>query len=120
MTNPGLYSGIYQQIREYAEMLDNVLIQLKDDQNSDKTSQHELSEWLSELADERTNALSTRMVALLMIGDDSISRTRWSRLAAVLKTEKVDASVVRELENLAQLLERVQADAMAKMRGWSH
>jgi hypothetical protein len=37
-----------------------------------------------------------------------------------LKSEKVEATVIRELESLAQLLEQVQASAVAKMRGWSH
>jgi len=120
MTNPGLYSGIYQQIREYAELVDNVLVNLKSNQNSDASTRHRLAELLSDLAVERTNALSTRMIALLIIGDDATSRIRWSRLATALKAEKVDASAIRELESLAQLLEQVQADAMAKMRGWSH
>jgi hypothetical protein len=121
MTNPGLYSGIYQQIREFAELVDDVLIALKaEDEKSDTPSRQKLAKLLSDLASEHTDTLPTRMIALLVIGDDDSSRVRWSRLATALKSEKVDRSAIDELENLAQLLEQVQADAIAKMRGWSH
>jgi hypothetical protein len=120
MTNPGLYSGIYQQIREYAELVDNLLVKLKTDQGDDKSLRFELADLLAELSVERTDTLSTRMIALLVIGDDATSRARWLRLSNNLKSEKVEATVIRELESLAQLLEQVQASAVAKMRGWSH
>lgn len=119
MTNPGLYSGIYQQIREIAELVDEVLVNLKEEgDKADKPSRQKLSELLAQLVAERTNTLSLRMVALLVIGDDTNSRKRWGRLANILKSDKVDYSLINELDSLAQLLEQVQADAMAKMRGW--
>lgn len=120
MSNPGLYSGIYQQIREYAELVDNVLISLKGEQDSEKALRTRLSERLSELIAEQANMLSTRLIGLLVVGDDPASRARWSRLATALKAEKVEPSAIRELETLAQVLEHAQVDAMAKMRGWSH
>ncbi len=120
MSNPGLYSGIYQQIREHAELVDNVLVKLKTGEGNDNSLRLELADLLSELSVEKTDTLSTRMIAMLVIGDDATSRARWRRLSNNLKAEKVDVSAIHELENLAQLLEQVQANAVAKMRGWSH
>lgn len=120
MTNPGLYSGIYQQIREIAELVDDVLIHLKEEgEQAEKSSRQQLSELLEQLVVERTDTLSLRMVSLLVIGDDLTNRRRWTKLANVLKSNQVDNSVLTELDSLAQLLEQVQADAMAKMRGWA-
>ncbi|MBI1282204.1 MAG: hypothetical protein GC179_29020 [Anaerolineaceae bacterium] len=119
MTNPGLYSGIYQQIREYAELVDSILVKLKTDQGDDKSLRFELADLLAELSVERTDTLSTRMIALLVIGDDAMGRARWLRLSNNLKAEKVATTTIYELEKLAQLLEQVQATAVAKMRGWS-
>jgi len=120
MTNPGLYSGIYKQISEYAELVDDVLINLKaEGDKGDTSSRHVLGDLLSQLVVERTDTLPLRMVALLIIGDDANNRKRWSRVANLLKSDKVDNALVDELDNLAQLLEQVQADAMAKMRGWT-
>lgn len=120
MTNPGLYSGIYQQIREIAELVDDVLVNLKEEgDKADKSSRQKLAELLVQLAAERTDTLPLRIVALLVIGDDTNNRKRWARLANLLKSDKVDNSLIDELDSLAQLLEQVQADAMAKMRGWA-
>lgn len=121
MTNPGLYSGIYQQIREYAELVDEVLITLKADNDKvDRAPRQKLADVLSELVTERANSLQVRMVGLLIIGDDTNNRARWARVARLLNSDVVDTSLIAELESLAQTLEEGQSDAMAKMRGWSY
>lgn len=119
MTNSGLYSGIYQQVREYAELVDNLLVRLKTNEGDNKSMRFELADILSELSTEGTGTLSTQMTAMFAIGDDTTSRTRWLQLANKLKSENIDTKVISELENLALLLEKVQANAVAKMRGWS-
>ena len=90
------------------------------EQGDDKSLRFELADVLAELSVERTDSLSTRMITMLVIGDDATSRERWLRLSNSLKSENVEATVIRELESLAHLLEQVQANAVAKMRGWSH
>lgn len=121
MTNPGLYSGIYQHIREYAELVDEVLITLKaDGAKAERASREKLSDLLTGLVAERANSLPLRMVGLLIVGDDANSRARWVRVAKLLKSAVVDAALIAELESLAQTLEQIQSDAMAKMRGWSY
>jgi len=120
MTNPGLYSGIYQQIREIAEIVDDVLINLKADADkADKASRPKLAELLEQLAAERTDTLQLRMVAVLVIGDNTNNRKRWARVAGLLKSDKVDKVLIEELDSLAQALEQMQSEAMAKMRGWA-
>ena len=120
MTNPGLYSSIYQQIREVAELVDDVLINLKAEADkADKSSREKLGELLDQLVAERTDTLQLRMVALLVIGDNVNNRKRWARVANLLKSNRVDNILIDELDSLAQILEQMQAEAMAKMRGWS-
>lgn len=120
MTNPGLYSGIYQQIREIAELVDDVLINLKaDTDKADTSSRQMLAELLQQLVAERTDTLQLRMVALLIVGDNANDRKKWERTAQQLSSGKTSSSLIEELDKLAQLLEQMQADAMAKMRGWS-
>lgn len=118
MNNPGLYSSVYQLIREYAELVDTVLINLKS-----KTSQvndparQRLGELLINLAGETWDNLPIRMIALILRDKDRTRQQKWEKLGKALLSEQFDTSGIRELEELAVALEHEQAGAISKMRG---
>lgn len=118
MSNPGLYSSVYQQIREYAALVDMVLISLKENPESADTHREQLSRLLADLANPEQTDLSLRIVAI-MFGSETGSRKTWQRLSQALRNTQFERTVIHDLEQFAQVLEEKQADALAKMRGWS-
>lgn len=120
MSDTSLYSGLYQQIREYAEMVDDVIIDLKEGTSSPSDAHRkELGELLVKLAGDRWDDLSTRLVALMLRDKGDIAQAEWARVGNALLSSKTDSSVVEPLEHLARSLEQEQAGVMERIRGWS-
>jgi hypothetical protein len=120
MSNPGFYSDIYQQIRTYADLVDKVLIALKDDARTSDPSRESLAQILDSFAVDEQEDLSVRIIVLMLGGNNKANREKWLSLSAALRGGKSDRSLIEDLELLAHTLEQQQADALAKMRGWSH
>ena len=120
MSNPGFYSDIYQQIRSYAEIVDTVLIGLKDDTRSNDSNREKLAQILDAFAESEQEDLSIRIIVIMLGGNNETNRERWSRLSVELRANKPDRILIDDLERFAHTLEQQQADALAKMRGWSH
>lgn len=116
MSNPGFYASIYEQIREYAELVDNVLIGLKSGTSSQNDPQRQkLGNLLIILAGDTWDSLPTRMIALML--RDRHNTSQWAQLGKTLLTEQSDPSVIKDLETLAVALEQEQAETINRMRG---
>ncbi len=118
MSNPGLYASIYEQIREYAELVDTVLIGLKSgtSQPHDPVRQT-LGNLLITLAGETWESLPTRMIALMLRDTHKTSQQKWQQLGQALLAEQFDPNFTKDLEDLAVALEQEQAGTITKMRG---
>lgn len=118
-SDTGLFSGLYQQTRECAELVDQVLIQIKDGTSSPKDkSRQELSKFLIHLGNNEWEDLSSRLIILVLRGKEDFAEAQWSRAGSALLSSEVDTSVVELLEQLARSLEQEQTGAMERMRGW--
>jgi hypothetical protein len=121
MSDTSFYSGLYQQIREYAELVDDVLIGLKEGTSSSSdASRQKLGEFLLNLANDCSDDLPTRLLVLVLQDKGGVASAEWSRIGNALLSSEVDNSVVEPLEKLACSLEQEQAGAMARIQGWSH
>lgn len=118
MSNPGLYSSIYEQVQRYAEMVDEVLISLKSGTAKANPSLVALSQFLDTLTEADNSDLSIKIISMMMEAGDPKNKAKWQRLSQKLQMDSPDESLVRELEEFAQQLEFQQAEALAKMRGW--
>jgi hypothetical protein len=117
MSQISMYSGVYEDIREYADLLDKVLIDLKGGNSSpDDPIRRKLADLLKSLLTSQTGDLSMRMVNFLLRGTREIDASELARIGELLESTQVDNSVIEPLERLAQSLEREQAVAMARMR----
>ena len=117
MSQISMYSGVYEDLREYAELLDKVLIDLKGGNSSpDDPIRRKLADLLKSLLTSQTGDLSMRMVNFLLRGTREIDASELARIGELLESTQVDNSVIEPLERLAQSLEREQAVAMARMR----
>lgn len=120
MSNPGFYSDIYQQIREYAALVDKVLIGLKENIHSNDPNREKLAQLLDSFAEREQEDLSIKIITIMLEGNDETSRVRWNQMSMTLRAAIPPQSLIDDLERFAQKLEQQQADALAKMRGWAH
>lgn len=120
MSEAGLYSGLYEHIREYAELLDNVLIGLKRNASTpDDESRRKLSRFLMSLGSDRWSDLSTRLITILVRDKVDVDEREWAEAGAALMSAEVDSSIIELLEKLALSLEQEQVGALARIRGSS-
>lgn len=118
MNNPGLYASIYQQIREYAELVDTVLISIKSGISAvSDPERQKLGNLLITLSGNTWDSLPTRMIALLLRDKDNVNQQKWAKLGRVLLSEQLDPSITKDLEDLAVALEQEQVGTITKMRG---
>ena len=120
MNDMGAYSGLYDQIREYAVLLDKVLIALKSGKSDPHDLEREqLSQFLLELTQERPEDPSFRILSVALRESPLSDKTAWKQMAQALQKPKLDSVMLNRLEGLAQLMEEKRAGTFAKMRGWS-
>lgn len=118
MSNPGLYASIYQQIREYAELVDTVLIGLKAGTSTVNDSpRQQLGRLLLTLSGDTWDSLPIRLIALMLRDKDKINKQKWATLGNTLLSEHPASSVIKDLEDLAMVLEQEQVGTITKMRG---
>jgi hypothetical protein len=120
MNDTGLFSGIYEGIRNQADLLDRVLVQLKAGTSVPENSERQqLAAWLVSLADPDTTDYSARMIRLLLRGQRPGLQQGWAEIGESLLGGTVGGPVIDRLEELARALEREQATALARLRGES-
>jgi hypothetical protein len=118
MNDTGLFSGIYEGIRDHADLLDRVLVQLKAGTSVVGNDERQrLAAWLTALDDEQTTDYSARMIQLMLRSQRPRLQGGWAEVSASLSAGAVNAAVIGRLEELARALEREQAAALARLRG---
>jgi hypothetical protein len=118
MNDTGLFSGIYQGIRDQADLLDRVLVRLKAGTSGrHDEDRQQLAAWLCSLGDTQTLDASACMVRVLLRGRGATVQQGWEEVGRSLQQELVGTSVIDRLEELARALDREQAEALARLRG---
>jgi hypothetical protein len=111
---------MYEQLRECAELLDKVLVELKRGTSRPQDEKRKkLAEFLTELGSARTSSMAARLIRLLVKTEGHVSPQELARIGARLisPTDELDRTAISHLERLARSLEQEQAVAMARMRG---
>ena len=117
MNHIAMYSGVYEEVREYAELLDEVLIELKGGTSSPQDEgRKKLGQFLKRLVKPRKGDLTTRLFNILLRDNDELDPLELSRIGGLLMSTEADDAVIEPLEKLAKSLEQEQAVAMARMR----
>jgi hypothetical protein len=120
MSQTAILSGMYEQLRECAELLDKVLVELKGGTSHPQDEKRKkLAEFLTELGSARTSSMAARLIRLLVKAEGDVTPHELARIGARLSspTGELDRTAISQLERLARSLEQEQAVAMARMRG---
>lgn len=117
MSTIGLYSTLYTRLSEYAELLDRVLIQLKQEQRlTISEQQQQLGELLVSLT-QSPRPLEAQFLIVLLQDNPRKSLSEWNQLGQALLSNRIASIEIAKLEKLAQTLEYERASTFARMRG---
>jgi hypothetical protein len=117
MSWSGLNTGLYEQIRHYAEITDQALVELKDDSDPPRhESTQRLGKLLSELDSIRRQDLSARLMWLILHETMKMKEQEIVGLGITLLNAERNDSAIKSLEKLAQALAKQQAVVKARMR----
>ena len=118
MSAIGLYSGIYAQLREFGELLDEVLMGLKGGSSlGNRINVDALASRFEEIGAQDAVNLQTQMLRVVLQKRMGKSPGYWVNLGHRLRNEKADDELVAVLERMATVLEHERAGAFAEMRG---
>lgn len=122
MSQTAISFGMYEEVRNYAELLDEILVKIKNDNLID-TDQKKilLGEFLENIGDGSTSNLTARYIGLTLNARNKNWRKVLSQIAGKLTGQEsltqLKRDDIRSLENLAKFLEGEQAEAAARIRG---
>jgi hypothetical protein len=120
MSSVGLNAGLYARIRDYAVMLDDVLIRLKSGSvsSTDERLQH-LAAVLHNLgAGGHRDVETLLLLAVVQTNDAPRGRTpAWEQMSRDLLAGSATTTLIAQLEWLATTLEQERFGMLAKLRG---
>ena len=117
MSEAGLYSGLYSTVRQMAELVDSVLLDIKAGNRGDAKGQRQrLGTLLLHIAEPSSDDLVSHLLAIMVkespkAGFDPIT------LGHELLTPNAPVDTVNTLEMLAAMLENERANMLVRMRG---
>jgi len=119
MSQAAIFPVMYKEVRDYAELLDKVLIELKGGTGQPQDEERKrLAHFLTELASANTRSLATRMVSRLLRNEGRVTPQKLAAIGVKLNSPGVaaiDQTMISQLEELARALEQEQAVAMARI-----
>ena len=106
MSLSGLFSGLYSYLRGYAELIDDVLVELKSGQvTTSGTNSKKLGQIFLDISKPDINDLSVLLLKTLLMEDEGNNQKMWSQIGCDLRDGKIKPELVEYLEKLANLLE---------------
>ena len=119
MSQTAISFGIYEEVRDYAELVDNILIKFNSSEHRNfETESQNLSRLLLEIGDSATANLTLRYIGLvlnqnlrqnlLLVGNKINSRS---------SIDSLDSNDIKCLEEFARFLEDEQIQTAARIRG---
>lgn len=120
MSETGLYSAQYEHIHDWAEIVDQMLIDLKSGSRpSVQNAGQKLGQLLMDIAQKAYNNPSTRFMVLHLQDTIDLSENELLKVGSALISMEYDDNIIALLEQFAQILEHEQLGAMSRMQRWT-
>lgn len=122
MSDTGLYSSLYEQLRIFADKFDYSIISLNSDSEESRTkARRELAKLLTEIADKGSTNPATRFIATIL-NQELAAITGYginicSTLAQSLQSGYPTPTDMSKLEQIATVIDKECSNSLARMRG---
>lgn len=118
MSDPSLYTNLYSQLRDCAELVDQVIIDLETRGGVKESKERkELTGLLRVLQTSPTSNMSAVLLANVLKENGPARRVNWRDVADAIDRGDVSHGVVDKLETLARALESERSDVQSRMHG---
>lgn len=118
MSYSGVHSGLYTRIRDYAELLDDVLINLKAGRSSPSDARRrQLAQLFLGTSVSASSSLSLQLLRVFLRDASEVDEQHLAEIGEALLSTNVGPNIVNRLEVFAKALENERAGTLAKMRG---
>lgn len=121
MSQTAIFSGMYEELRDYAELLDKTLVELKSQNYLPQDERRQqLGQFLRELGAAQSRSLAVRLLGRLLRREGTVAPQELARIGGRLAGQeaiRIDPGMISQLEKLARSLAQEQATALARMRG---
>jgi aminoglycoside phosphotransferase (APT) family kinase protein len=118
MSDSGLYTHLYAQLRDCAELIDHVIINLETTDGVAGTKEREaLVSLLRTLHTAPASNLSATLLANVLRETRTGGRANWNEIADAIDKGNVSPAIIERLEELARALESERADMHARIHG---
>jgi len=119
MSNTSVYSGIYARLRDFAELLDDVLIDLKAEEGPTREDRRQkLGELFVAMDDESKMDLTAQLLQMILQEKLAEDTKDLQELGKALMVSSTTPQMIERLEEIATVLEQERAGTFAKMRGY--
>jgi hypothetical protein len=117
MSDTGIIAAGYQRVRDYAELVDRLLLDLKLGAAPSDETLMPVVQLLEGLENDRTASAPIHAVRLLLRSRNFLSAARFKSIAAELRSKRPTADAVADLETVAALLDDERAAMSARLQG---
>ena len=118
MSDPGLFTHLYVQLRDCAELIDHVIIDLETTGGVTGTKEREaLVSLLRTLHMAPASNLSATLLSNVLRETRMGGGANWNEIADAIDKGNVSQAVVERLEELARALESERADMHTRIHG---
>ena len=118
MSDPGLYAHLYVHLRDCAELIDHVIIDLETAAGSSGAKEREaLAFLLRTLQSAPASNLSATLLSNVLRENRVAGKANWNEIADAIDRGDASKSVIGQLEELARALESERAEMHARIQG---
>lgn len=117
MSEVGLQAGLYEELHEYAELIDGALVELKGSADAGpKHCAEELGAMLVKLKTDEWQVSPARLIVVLLSDFNRLRRLEWAKVGEGLLSGHPSSDVITRLERLAAVLELEQVNVMSRLK----
>jgi hypothetical protein len=118
MSDPGLYTHLYAQLGDCAELVDQVIIDLElGTSHANKREREQLAALLRAIEQAPASNLSSTVLVNVLREKRASRKANWTEIADAIDRGDGSEAVIEQLEELARVLESERADLHARMHG---
>src|SRR5262245_1322789 len=117
MSEKAISTGGYQNIRDYAESVDRVLLDLKSGTQPNNDTLEPVVQFLDSLQEEGSASQHVQFLGVLWRRHSQVGNARLAKMIAELREHRAGADTIHELETLANALDQERAEILQRIRG---